>query len=225
MIYLKKAVRTAETDQQDVRAVVTKMLAEIEAGGEAVAQRYARDLDKWDGAIIVSPEERKAAAALVPERLKADIPVPYTHLDVYKRQAHNGSGIAAVADLKGRRVAVPVGSTAHFSLMGAIAHAGLTEADVTIMSMPPDQIAAAWEQGTIDAAFIWPPVQTQLLESGTRIVGADKTAEWGYPTFNAWVANTQFAAEHQSELVAFAKAMDAANQVYLNDKAGWTADN
>ncbi len=139
--------------------------------------------------------------------------------------AHNGSGIAAVEDLKGKRVAVPVGSTAHFSLMGAIAHAGLTEADVTIMSMPPDQIAAAWEQGTIDAAFIWPPVQTQLLESGTRIVGADKTAEWGYPTFNAWVANTQFAAEHQSELVAFAKAMDAANQVYLNDKAGWTADN
>lgn len=139
--------------------------------------------------------------------------------------AHNGSGIATVEDLKGKRVAVPVGSTAHFSLMGAIAHAGLTEADVTIISMPPDQIAAAWEQGTVDAAFIWPPVQTQLLETGTRIVGADKTAEWGYPTFNAWVANTQFAAEHQSELVAFAKAMDAANQVYLNDKAGWTADN
>lgn len=139
--------------------------------------------------------------------------------------AHNGSGISTVEDLKGKRVAVPVGSTAHFSLMGAIAHAGLTEADVTIMSMPPDQIAAAWEQGTIDAAFIWPPVQTKLLESGTRIVGADKTAEWGYPTFNAWVANTQFAAEHQGELVAFAKAMDAANKAYLDDKAGWTADN
>ena len=57
--------------------------------------------------------------------------------------AHNGSGIASVEDLKGKRVAVPVGSTAHYSVMGAIAHAGLTEADVTIMSMPPDQIAAA----------------------------------------------------------------------------------
>ncbi|MDT8344489.1 MAG: hypothetical protein RQ752_08640 [Thermohalobaculum sp.] len=32
----------------------------------------------------------------------------------------NGSGIAALEDLKGRRVAVPVGSTAHFSLMGAL---------------------------------------------------------------------------------------------------------
>ncbi len=73
MIYLKKAVRSAEADQQDVRAIVTKMLAEIESGGEAVAQKYARELDKWDGAILVSPEQRKAAAALVPEQLKADI--------------------------------------------------------------------------------------------------------------------------------------------------------
>ena len=34
MIYLKKAARTAETDQQGVREIVAKMLAEIAAGGE-----------------------------------------------------------------------------------------------------------------------------------------------------------------------------------------------
>jgi taurine transport system substrate-binding protein len=139
--------------------------------------------------------------------------------------AHNGSGIASVEDLKGKRVAVPVGSTAHYSLMGAIAHAGLAESDVTIISMPPDQIAAAWDQGTVDAAFIWPPVQTKLLESGTRIIGADTTAEWGYPTFNAWTVNTEFAATHKDQMVAFAKTMDAANLAYLTDPAAWTADN
>lgn len=139
--------------------------------------------------------------------------------------ARNGSGIASLADLRGKRVAVPVGSTAHFSLMGAIAHAGLKETDVTIMSMKPDQIAAAWEQGTIDAAFIWPPVQNELLKTGTRIVGANETAEWGYPTFNAWVANTEFAKSHKAELVAFTKAMNAANMAYLKDPSAWTADN
>lgn len=139
--------------------------------------------------------------------------------------AHEGSGIASVEDLKGKRIAVPVGSTAHYSLMGAIAHAGLTESDVTIMSMPPDQIAASWDQGVIDAAFIWPPVQTQLLENGTRILGADETAAWGYPTFNAWVVDTTFAAEHPEEVAAFAKTMDTANMAYLSDPAAWTADN
>ncbi|UTV41801.1 histidinol dehydrogenase (plasmid) [Ensifer adhaerens] len=73
MKYLKKAARTAETDQADVNAAVTQMLAAIEAGGEEAACRYARELDRWDGDIVVSHEARKAAAALVPEQLKADI--------------------------------------------------------------------------------------------------------------------------------------------------------
>jgi sulfopropanediol 3-dehydrogenase len=73
MIYLKKAVRTAETDQQGVGEIVAKMLAEIAAGGEDVARRYARELDKWSGDIVVSPADRAAAAAQVPELLKADI--------------------------------------------------------------------------------------------------------------------------------------------------------
>ena len=139
--------------------------------------------------------------------------------------AHNNSGIAKVEDLKGKRVAVPVGSTAHYSLMGAIAHAGMSEADVQIISMPPDQIAAAWDQGTIDAAFIWPPVQTQILATGTRILGANQTAEWGYPTFNAWVVDAEFAAANKEQMVAFAKVMNEANMAYVADPAAWTADN
>lgn len=73
MIYLKKAVRLAETDQDEIHDVVARMLAEIDTGGEEVARRFARDLDKWAGEIVVTPETRAAAAALVPDRLKADI--------------------------------------------------------------------------------------------------------------------------------------------------------
>ena len=139
--------------------------------------------------------------------------------------ARDGSGIEKIEDLKGKRVAVPVGSTAHFSLMGVINHAGMDPSDVTIMSMPPDQIAAAWEQGTIDAAFIWPPVQSEILKTGKRIVSAKQAGEWGYPTFNGWVASDDFIAGHEKELVAFAKAMDAANLAYVNDPAAWTPDS
>jgi sulfopropanediol 3-dehydrogenase len=73
MIYLKKAARTAGTEQDDVRKVVAGMLAEIADGREEVVRRYARDLDNWTGAIIVTPEERAAAALQVPEKLKSDI--------------------------------------------------------------------------------------------------------------------------------------------------------
>ena len=73
MIYLKKAARTAETDQQGVHEIVAEILAQIAAGGEDTARAYARDLDKWAGDIIVSAADRAAAAALVPAQLKADI--------------------------------------------------------------------------------------------------------------------------------------------------------
>ena len=73
MKYLKKAARTAEAEQTDVRAVVERMLHEIAEEGEVAARRHARDLDKWDGDIVVTDAQRRAAAALVPAQLKADI--------------------------------------------------------------------------------------------------------------------------------------------------------
>ncbi|MGL6211231.1 MAG: taurine ABC transporter substrate-binding protein [Paracoccaceae bacterium] len=139
--------------------------------------------------------------------------------------AKNGAGIAALADVKGKRIAVPVGSTAHYSLMGALSHEGIAETDVTIVNLPADQIAAAWDSGQVDAAFIWEPVQNQILQSGTFIVGADQTAAWGFPTFDGWVVNTEFAAANADAMVAFAKVMNEANMAYLADPAAWTADS
>lgn len=139
--------------------------------------------------------------------------------------ATKASGIAKLEDVKGKRIAVPVGSTAHYSLMGALAHAGIPETDITIMNLPADQIAAAWDSGQVDAAFIWEPVQNQILQTGTFIVGADQTAAWGFPTFDGWVVNKDFAAANADAMVAFAKTLDEVNKAYLADPAAWSADS
>ncbi len=139
--------------------------------------------------------------------------------------AKEGSGIEKLEDLKGKKVAVPVGSTAHYSLMGGLAHAGISESDVTIVNLPADQIAAAWDSGQVDAAFIWQPVQSQIVKTGKFILGADQTAQWGYPTFDGWVVNTEFAAANPDKMAAFAKVMDDANKAYLSNPDAWTADS
>lgn len=139
--------------------------------------------------------------------------------------AKEGSGIEKLEDLKGKKVAVPVGSTAHYSLMGGLAHVGIAESDVTIVNLPADQIAAAWDSGQVDAAFIWQPVQSQILQTGKFIVGADQTAQWGYPTFDGWVVNAEFAAANPDKMAAFAKVMNEANQAYLANPDAWTADS
>ena len=136
----------------------------------------------------------------------------------------DASGITDVSGLAGKRIAVPVGSTAHFSLMGALDHGGVAETDLTIMNMPPDQIAAAWEQDALDGAFIWNPVQAQLMgDGGTRLVSAAETAEWGYPTFDAWVMDRAWGEANMDGVAAFLATVDKANAEYLADPAGYSA--
>src|SRR5574343_903183 len=105
--------------------------------------------------------------------------------------------------------------------MGAMAHSSIAESDVTIVNLPADQIAAAWDSGQVDAAFIWQPVQSQILKTGKFIVGADETAKWGYPTFDGWVVNAEFAAANADKMAAFAKVMNEANQAYLANPDAW----
>jgi sulfopropanediol 3-dehydrogenase len=71
--YLKKAVRTAHSDEGDVRDAVAAMLAAIDAEGEAAVRRFSREFDKWEGEIVLSDAARHAAIARVPDKTKDDI--------------------------------------------------------------------------------------------------------------------------------------------------------
>ncbi len=71
--YLKKAAKTAASGEQDVRATVESVLAEIEAGGDDKAREFALKFDKWDGDIIVDPDTVKAGSEEVSQTLKDDI--------------------------------------------------------------------------------------------------------------------------------------------------------
>ena len=136
-----------------------------------------------------------------------------------------GSGIEAPEDLAGKRIAVPVGSTAHFSLMGALDNWGIAESDVTIMNMPPDQIAAAWSQDAIDAAFIWQPVQSQIMQNGRRLTDAGEAAGWGYPTFDGWVVASDFAEENPDFLKAFVGVLEEVNAQYIDAPGSFSPES
>jgi sulfopropanediol 3-dehydrogenase len=71
--YLKKATLTSKSDATQTRDIVRGILDDIEAGGDAKALEYAAKFDKYDGNVILTPEEIAAACDLVPEKLKNDI--------------------------------------------------------------------------------------------------------------------------------------------------------
>jgi sulfopropanediol 3-dehydrogenase len=78
--YLKTAAPRPLAESTDLRDTVTRMLREIEAGGEDAVRAYAQKLDGWTGPIALSQADRESAIARVPEALKDDIRFAYTNI-------------------------------------------------------------------------------------------------------------------------------------------------
>jgi len=70
---LKRATRTPETETETARAVVSEMLAAIDAGGEQAVRDYAVKLDKWDGPVVLDAEAIDTATRAIPQGVKEDI--------------------------------------------------------------------------------------------------------------------------------------------------------
>ncbi|MFK7945138.1 MAG: histidinol dehydrogenase [Paracoccaceae bacterium] len=73
MEYLKRAAVTAEAEDRRVRGIVEDMLSQIRSGRDDRAQAYAKDLDKWEGPVVLSAEKKAALIAQVSDRAKEDI--------------------------------------------------------------------------------------------------------------------------------------------------------
>jgi sulfonate transport system substrate-binding protein len=68
-----------------------------------------------------------------------------------------GSPLTTGKDLKGKRIAVTKGSSAHLLLIRALRSVGLGWADVTPVFLTPSDAAGAFGSGSIDAWSIWDP--------------------------------------------------------------------
>jgi sulfopropanediol 3-dehydrogenase len=75
--YLKKASKTAETDETKTREIVVNMLNDIRENGEAAVKKYAQKLDNWTGDFIITQDDIAKAAASLDQRTKDDIQFAY----------------------------------------------------------------------------------------------------------------------------------------------------
>ena len=137
----------------------------------------------------------------------------------------NGSGINGIKDLKGKKVATPFVSTAHYQLMAIMKVEGVEAKGVNVMNMRPPEIAAAWERGDIDAAFIWDPVLTKIKGNGKVIASSTTIGAKGYPTFDGLIVNAKWAAANEGFMVELVKVLAKADEAYRSNKAKWTTDS
>ena len=139
--------------------------------------------------------------------------------------ARNASGITSMKDLKGKKVATPFVSTAHYQLMAGMKMDGVDPKTVNVMNMRPPEIAAAWERGDIDATFIWDPVLSRIRSGGKTIATSGSIGKRGAPTFEGIVVNAKWAAANEPFMIAFVKALNRANEEYKASGKSWTPDS
>ena len=76
------------------------------------------------------------------------------------------SPLKKLADLKGRRLALQKGSSAHFLAVRAVQKAGLAWSDIQPIYLPPAEARAAFERGSVDAWAVWDPYYAAAEISG-----------------------------------------------------------
>ena len=132
----------------------------------------------------------------------------YSYEDV-KVIAHSGSGITTAADLRGKRIGTPAGTTGQFFVEAFLVHNGLLPSDVEVIDINPSELPDALKNNQVDAIVIWEPhaynAQNLLGPDAVRLPSSDVYRE----TFNFMVMES-FAQAHPEALIRFLRAIDTA---------------
>jgi NitT/TauT family transport system substrate-binding protein len=114
--------------------------------------------------------------------------------------------IENVADLKGKRIAVTLKEANHLFLIVALRQAGLTEDDVSLVNVSPDDAGAAFLSGSVDAAVTWEPWVTRAKKGDGHVIYSTRQAT--DLIINAIIAPKRTQQARPEDLKAFIRAVD-----------------
>lgn len=156
--------------------------------------------------------------------ISTDIPVQVIWVheilgDIEALAVRKKDNIKSIKDLKGKKIAVPFATTSHYCLLRYLESEGMSDKDMTLLDMDPNNAYAAWKRGDVDAAWIWRPALQKVLDDGGEIlVSNGDAAKKGYLTANVEVVRTEFAKAHPDLVTKYIQALKEAQDLYKNDK-------
>ncbi len=185
----------------------------FDSGADVNTAFIAKELDF--GALGSSPVARGLSAPLnIPYKVAFVLDVAGDNEALVARR---GTEINAIPDLRGKRIATPFASTAHYSLLAALSQNGLSANDVQLVDLQPQAILAAWERGDIDAAYTWLPTLDQLRKSGADLITSRQLAKDGKPTLDLAAVSDDFASAHPEVVDIWRRQEARALDVIKND--------
>jgi taurine transport system substrate-binding protein len=120
------------------------------------------------------------------------------------------------SELAGKKVAVPIGSAAHYGFLKQMEHFGVDVASMDVVDMAPPDGAAAFAQGTLDMVCGWGGSLRRMKEHGNVLLTGAEKEELGLLVFDVTSADAGFVAENPDLVAKFLKVTADANAMWAD---------
>lgn len=121
---------------------------------------------------------------------------------------------SSAGELAGKKVAVPLGTAAHYGFLSQMNHFGVDIGSLEVVDMAPAEGAAALAQGSVDMACGWGGALRRMLESGNVLLTGAEKEELGILVFDVTSAPASFVAEEGEMLSKFLAVTAQANEMW-----------
>jgi sulfonate transport system substrate-binding protein len=125
------------------------------------------------------------------------------------------SSITSVQDLKGKKIAVQVGSGAHLFLMLLLQQNGIKTNDVNIVNLPTSDHQTALETKNVDAVATWQPfvATIEIAKAGKVLVDSKNVIR----TVGIYLARNEFGQKNPELIERFLKVHQRAAEYLKNN--------
>ena len=147
-----------------------------------------------------------------------DIAVSYSENDNCVVHANHEIDKESANELEGLKVAVPLGTAAHFGFLRQMDHFGVDISTLDIVNMTPPEGAAALAQEAVDFACGWGGGLARMKEHGNVLLTGAEKEELGILVFDVTSAPADFVAENPDLVTKFLEVTAAANAKWNETK-------
>ncbi|SCM76079.1 conserved exported hypothetical protein [uncultured Pleomorphomonas sp.] len=122
------------------------------------------------------------------------------------------AGFGSIADLKGKKVGVPQGTSGDMILRLALAKAGLSIDDISVVPLDPSVIVTAFTSKQIDAAGIWYPLIDAIKQHvpDLKELAASQDFYPAHSFINAFVARNEIVETNPEVVKTFLRVIKKA---------------
>lgn len=118
---------------------------------------------------------------------------------------------SSAGELAGKKVAVPLGTAAHYGFLKQMDHFGVDLASLDVVDMAPAEGAAALSQGQVDMACGWGGALRRMKEHGNVLLTGAEKEELGILVFDVTSAPAGWVAENPELVTKFLAVTAEAN--------------